>query len=143
MSVPSASPENDDRKKVKFKGSTIWISLSFLLSASLFAWAFTLPFRKPSQPLSSSALADRIGQRQDSADEVRAFARELDEVFMKEVAKHGQRKSVPGITEAKQHWSERSLAIKIQVAQWKDAEEGSLEWMEREKLLAIFEDGPQ
>lgn len=125
------------------KDSIMGMYISILISTPIFVFSFATPFRKPSQPLVSSGLADRIEQRQAAAGEVRALAHALNNTFMQEVAEQRQRKSVPGIREAKQRWSQRALKVKMQVAQLKGARKGSLEWLEREELLKSLEDGPK
>jgi hypothetical protein len=153
VSQRSTAPYEGEKEQ-RSKSSKIWIALSFVLSAVILGWGFTLPFRQPGDPLVTSGggsptslaqdLADRIEQRRSAAEEFRQAAIALDQEFMRAVEKKRgtKRNKLPGIVEVRANWERRVAKVQTQLRQLNNAPEGSLEATYRDELAESLNDGP-
>ena len=133
--------------------SILWICLSFLLSAIVLGWTVSLPFRQGNHSLVSSERTSettnplqvsRVGLSGGSSSDTLESAIQMDREFMKTVAKlRPKRRPVPNFVHARKHWNQRLESANRELAELEDAEEGSLEWRYRERLLSSLEDRPQ
>ncbi|MFK8110609.1 MAG: hypothetical protein AB8B91_00315 [Rubripirellula sp.] len=133
--------------------SKLWIGLSFLLSACILAWTFTLPFRTEGGLVSSVTktdfqpepleLIDQVRQKRTEAEDYRQAALELDEKLMRAVAeKNTKPENLPGIEQSRDRYERRKQSVRKQLLLLGVPEEGTPEWNYAKKLLESLQDAP-
>lgn len=137
-----------DQEK-RSKGSKLWITLSFTLSALILGWAFSLPFRQSTAPVDRSnrnfPLPEEIRARRNAAAEFRQAAIALDDEFMRSVREKQEAWNRPrqGIEETRKQWRKRLALVKHEVDELRGAKKGTLEWQHRQSLIESVNDGPR
>lgn len=144
---------NPSRPKQQTDCSKLWIILSFLLSALIIAWTFSLPFRSShlvsvtnAEPSSKTAVLDLVDQvklRKTEAEAYREAALALDQEFMEAVARKNQQAVVPGIEHTVQNWEKHEASVKRQLQMLGNPEKGTPEYEHAMELLDSLKDGPR
>jgi hypothetical protein len=143
------APTNQETH-TRFRSTTLWIGLSFLLSFALLIWSFTLPFRQDESPLHrrnaerSQPATTEVDYQESQAEAFRQTALALDFELMSAVReKHRQQPAKPGFREVKQAWQRRVERAQQEVKRLENAKEGSLEAQYLQEVLESFRDAPE
>ncbi len=156
----SNRPAKVGKSKTKKRGlgnlpPKVWITLSFLLTALILGWAFSMPLRSgglsyaasqddPPQPPANSASGGQAQQHWISdADEFRAAAIALDEEFLRARRLRTKTAPVPGKTEVKQRWDKHVDLVNRQLKQIGSPQKGSVTWQEKQDLIESLKDKPE
>lgn len=148
MAELDSDPRTQYAKKTEddSKSSLVTVGLSVATSLAILTWALMPPKRhrdKSTESGGPTGLVERIRQRRDLADEYRAYAESLDVQLMGRLRESREREPVPGIDQTREHWKQRAESTKEQIEEFKNAERGSLEWRERQRLMQAVDDGPR
>ena len=132
------------------RSSSIWIILSFVITAAIIGWGFSLPFRKHERPLLVWDESDLPGRGPESVRKVKLTKEEIDayreiaiqrdrEFLRQRRERLRQTANLPGREEAKATEKRRVASLQKKIAELHDAPKGSLEAQYREDLKKSLE----
>jgi chromosome segregation ATPase len=124
------------------------IAVSLMVSVCILSWTFSLPFRtNPSvNELKNQRLnlAESIQQKRTRAEQIRddAFAdhQQLVRVMNQQQQSNAQK---PGIMASRRRWDRKVAKVKNQLRSLGNPPEGSIQWLQKQRLLSLIDDGPQ
>ncbi|TWT54105.1 hypothetical protein Pla22_17400 [Rubripirellula amarantea] len=137
--------------KPKRRTVSILIGLSFLFTACMLAWAFSIPFRASSANVSSvhSKNSERVLMTPEEVVGYQAEVKERHQMFLQDLRKRTSKvqplpaKSEP---EVEAHWETRRKHLEAEISiideeiRNHDSDDGSVPWKDREYLMKVLED---
>lgn len=89
------------------------------------------------------SLAESIKLKRTRAEEIRDQAISNHQMFVRLTSERRQLNTrKPGIVETKKRWSERVGKARNRLQELGDPQEGSVQWIEKQRLLSTIDDGP-
>jgi hypothetical protein len=134
-------------KRKRSLKSKLWIAGSLIVSGCIITWTFSLPLRLAASATQNQVerdeLVEQIKQKRTLAEQRReeAFENQQDLVRLV-VQKRGSTAAKPGNIESRQRWKKRAAKARKKLLALGDPKAGTIEWIQKQRLLESLEDGP-